>query len=160
MSNEPTAGDDAEDQGFKLAVSDHPIWWVLAELLGGQICLGLIDLCAAAGVLFVLLAPPRAIDYLTFVTVYVFASLLVASYPNAPGGIGVFEATMLKTVPAHSEAELFALALLLFRIIYYLVPFVLALALLGAHESIKRWNSLRAAMVGDNDDDPDGDTVG
>ena len=37
---------------------------------------------------------------------------------------------MLKTVPAHSEAELFA-ALLLFRVIYYLVPFILALALLG-----------------------------
>ena len=78
---------------------------------------------------------------------------------NAPGGIGVFEATMLKTVPAHSEAALFA-SLLLFRILYYLVPFFLALALLGAHESVKRWKSLRDAMSGNADDDPDGDTVG
>ena len=123
----------------------------------GQICLGLIDLCAAAGVLYVLLAPPRLIDYITFVALYVLGSLLgIAS--NAPGGIGVFEATMLKTVPAHSEAELFA-ALLLFRVIYYLVPFILALALIGAHEAIRRWTSLRAAMMGDNDDDPQGDTV-
>ena len=123
----------------------------------GQICLGLIDLCAAAGVLYVLLAPPRLIDYITFVALYVLGSLLgIAS--NAPGGIGVFEATMLKTVPAHSEAELFA-ALLLFRVIYYLVPFILALALIGAHEAIRRWQSLRAAMMGDNDDDPEGDTV-
>ncbi len=141
----------AKIQGFTLEL---PGFWLTA----GQICLGLIDLCAAAGVLYTLLAPPRLIDYLSFVTAYVFGSLLgIAS--NAPGGIGVFEATMLKTVPAHSEAELFA-ALLLFRIIYYLVPFVLALALLGAHESIKRWHTLRAAMLGDNDDDPDGDTVG
>ena len=141
----------AKVQGFKLEL---PGFWLSA----GQICLGLIDLCAAAGVLYTLLAPPRLIDYISFVTAYVFGSLLgIAS--NAPGGIGVFEATMLKTVPAHSEAELFA-ALLLFRIIYYLVPFVLALALLGAHESIKRWKDLRAAMLGDNDDDPDGDTVG
>ncbi len=117
-------------QGFKLEL---PGFWLSV----GQICLGLVDLCAASGVLFVLLSPPRAIDYLTFVTVYVFGSLLgIAS--NAPGGIGVFEATMLKTVPAHSEAALLA-SLLLFRIIYYLMPFVLALALLGAHESIKRW---------------------
>lgn len=136
-------------QGYKLEL---PGFWLTI----GQICLGLIDLCAAAGVLFTLLAPPRAIDYLTFVTVYVFGSLLgIAS--NAPGGIGVFEATMLKTVPSHSEVDLFA-ALLLFRIIYYLVPFVLALALLGAHESIKRWTALRAAMTGD--DDADDDTVG
>ena len=138
-------------QKFKIEL---PGFW----LTMGQICLGLIDLCAAAGVLFILLSPPRAIDYLTFIIVYVFGTLLgIAS--NAPGGIGVFEATMLKTVPAHSEAALFA-SLLLFRIIYYFVPFVLALALLGAHESIKRWKSLRDAMSGDSDDDPDGDTVG
>jgi uncharacterized membrane protein YbhN (UPF0104 family) len=67
---------------------------------------------------------------------------------------------MLKTVPAHSEAALFA-SLLLFRIIYYLVPFVLALAILGAHESVKRWTSLRAAMVGaGNDGDPPDEAAG
>jgi len=136
----------AKIQGFRLEL---PGFWLTV----GQLCLGLIDLCAASGVLFALLSPPRAIDYLTFVTVYVFGSLLgIAS--NAPGGIGVFEATMLKTVPAHSEAALLA-SLLLFRIIYYLVPFVLALAMLGAHESIKRWKSLRAAMVRASEEEPD-----
>ena len=121
-------------------------------------CLGLIDLCAAAGTLFALLTPPRAIDYITFLAVYVFGSLLgIAS--NVPGGIGVFEATMLKTVPAPSQAALFA-ALLLFRIVYYVVPFVLALALLGAHEAVRRWHVLRAAMGGNADDDPEGDTTG
>lgn len=137
-------------QGFKLELPGF-------RLTTGQILLGLIDLGAASATLYVLLPSPRDIDYLTFVTVYVFGSLLgIAS--NAPGGIGVFEATMLKTVPAHSEAALFA-ALLLFRIIYYLVPFVLALALLGAHESMKRWTGLREAMRGNGDDD-EGDTVG
>ena len=52
---------------------------------------------------------------------------------------------MLNTVPAPSPETLFA-SLLLFRIIYYVAPFVLALALLGANEGIRRWNSLRAAM--------------
>ena len=141
----------AKIQGFKLELPGF-------RLTAGQLCLGLIDLCAAAGTLYALLQPPRSIDYITFVAVYVFASLLgIAS--NAPGGIGVFEATMLKTVPGHSQAALFA-ALLLFRIFYYFVPFVSALALLGAHESIKRWKSLRDAMGGDSDDDPEGDTTG
>ncbi len=141
----------AKIQGFRLELPGF-------RLTAGQICLGLIDLCAAAGTLFVLLIPPRAIDYVTFLAVYVFGSLLgIAS--NVPGGIGVFEATMLKTVPAQSQAALFA-ALLLFRVIYYIVPFVLALALLGAHESVKRWKALRDAMGGNDDDDPDGDTTG
>ncbi len=138
-------------QGFKLELPGF-------RLTAGQLLLGFVDLCAAAATLYALLAPPRAIDYITFVAVYVFGSLLgIAS--NAPGGIGVFEATMLKTVPAHSQASLFA-ALLMFRIIYYLVPFVLALALLGAHEAVKRWTGLRASIGGDDDDDPEGDTTG
>ena len=141
----------ARIQGFRLELPGF-------RLTAGQVCLGLIDLCAAAGTLFALLTPPRAIDYITFLAVYVFGSLLgIAS--NVPGGIGVFEATMLKTVPAPSQAALFA-ALLLFRVIYYIVPFVLALALLGAHESVKRWKTLRDAMGGNNDDDPEGDTIG
>ena len=37
-------------------------------------------------------------------------------------------------------------SLLLFRVVYYLVPFVLALALLGANEAVRRWRSLREAM--------------
>jgi hypothetical protein len=37
-------------------------------------------------------------------------------------------------------------SLLMFRAIYYLIPFVLAMALLGAHEIMRRWASLRADM--------------
>ncbi len=110
-----------------------------------QMALGVIDLCSASGVLYVLLPPHRLLDFFTFVATYVFASLLgIAS--NAPGGIGVFEAAILKVVPVSSEAELLA-SLLLFRIIYYFIPFVLALAFIGAHEAFRRWKSLREAML-------------
>ena len=110
----------------------------------GQVILGVIDLCSAAGVLYVLLPTPRALDFFTFAAIYVFGCVLgIASH--APGGIGVFEATMLKFVPAPSQEALLA-SLLLFRIIYYLVPFIFALSLLGANESFRRWRSLRDAM--------------
>lgn len=109
-----------------------------------QIFLGVIDLCSAAGVLYVLLPEPRHLDFLTFASIYVFGCVLgIASH--APGGIGVFEATMLKFVPAPSQEALLA-SLLLFRIIYYLIPFILALALLGAAEGVRHWRSLRDAM--------------
>ncbi len=110
----------------------------------GQIVLGVIDQSAAAGALFVLLPSHAQLDYFTFAATYVFACILgVAS--NAPGGIGVFEAAMLKAVPVASEDALLA-SLVLFRVVYYLVPFLFALAFLGAHEGFRRWRGLREAM--------------
>ena len=76
--------------------------------------------------------------------VYVFACLL-GIVSHAPGGIGVFEATMLKVLPAPSQEALLA-SLLMFRILYYVIPFVLALMLLGANEGGRRWDALREAM--------------
>ncbi len=117
-----------------------------------QIALGLIDLCGAAAALYFLLPTGHQVNYILFVALYVFASLLgIAS--NAPGGIGVFELTMLHVVTVPSVAAVLA-SLLMFRVIYYFLPFVLALALLGAHEGVVRWRSLREAMTqsGDSDD--------
>ncbi|MEI9914515.1 MAG: hypothetical protein WDN29_00370 [Methylovirgula sp.] len=114
------------------------------KLTTAQIVLSVIDLCAAAGVLYALLPDTHGIDFFTFAAVYVFACALgIASY--APGGIGVFEATMLKILPIPSQEGVLA-SLLMFRIIYYLIPFVLAFALLGANEGYRRWSDLREAM--------------
>ncbi len=109
-----------------------------------QMMLGLIDLCAAASVLFVLLPVGHRLDFIAFSAVYAFACLLgIASH--APGGIGVFEATMLKALPSISYEDLLA-SLLLFRMTYYIAPFIFALALIGATESVRRWRSLREAI--------------
>ncbi len=119
----------------------------------GQVVLGVVDLCSAAGVLYVLLPSHHLLDFPTFAAAYVFACVLgIAS--NAPGGIGVFEAAILKVVPVSSEAELLA-SLLLFRVIYYLIPFVLALAFIGAHEAFRRWQSLREDMRQSDSDKPE-----
>jgi uncharacterized membrane protein YbhN (UPF0104 family) len=115
-----------------------------------QLTLGVIDLGCAAGALYVILPAGHGLDFISFCATYVLACVLgIASH--MPGGIGAFEATMLNAVPAPSPEALFA-SLLLFRMIYYVAPFVLALALLGANESIRRWNSLRAAMSRPDED--------
>lgn len=110
----------------------------------GQMLLGVADVCAASAALYALLPAGHGLDFLTFAVTYGFACIL-AMASHAPGGIGVLEATMLKVVAVPSPALL--ASLLLFRVIYYLVPFVLALALLGATESIRRWRSLTEAMA-------------
>jgi uncharacterized membrane protein YbhN (UPF0104 family) len=124
-------------QGFRLRLPG-------AGVTLAQMALGVIDLCAAAGALYVLLPPHATPDFVTFAATYVFGALL-GIISHAPGGIGVFEATMLKALVAPNHATLLA-ALLLFRVIYYLAPFVLALALLGANEAMRRWQGLREAI--------------
>lgn len=110
----------------------------------GQMLLGAIDVCAGAAALYVLLPPDHGMAFMTFAAVYVFAVMLgIASH--APGGIGIFEATMLKAIPNASTSALLA-SLLMFRMVYYVAPFILALALLGANEIFRRWSGLRAAM--------------
>ncbi len=110
----------------------------------GQISLGVMDLCSAAAALYVLLPSHQGLDFMTFASLYVVASLL-GIVSHAPGGIGVFEAAMLKVVPAPSQEALLA-SLLMFRLLYYVIPFILALALLGANEGGRRWDALRETM--------------
>ncbi len=129
-------------QGMSLEL---PGFWLTA----GQMTLGVIDLCAAAGTLYALLPHGVAMHFLDFAGTYAFACLLgIAS--NAPGGLGAFEMTMLNSTPTPSPEGMIA-SLLMFRVIYYLIPFVLAMALLGAHEIMRRWASLRADMSAGDD---------
>jgi glycosyltransferase 2 family protein len=109
----------------------------------GQMALGVIDICSAAATLYVLLPKGSGIGFPTFATLYSFASMLgIASH--SPGGLGVFEATILQGVGGDFDSLL--AALLLFRCIYYLAPFIAAMALLGGIEAVRRWRSLREAV--------------
>lgn len=102
----------------------------------GQMFLGAAEVCAAAAVLFVLLPGGHGIDYPSFLAVYVFACLVgIASH--APGGLGVFEATMLVALSRLPFEQVLG-ALLIFRIVYYILPFILALVLLALNEMVRR----------------------
>jgi uncharacterized membrane protein YbhN (UPF0104 family) len=114
-----------------------------------QMLIGAGDVCAAAGVLYVLLPPAHGVSYETFLAIYVLAVMLgIASH--APGGLGVFEATILIGLSAVPREPVLG-ALLLFRLCYYLIPFVLALALLGAYEAKSRLRSAREVLESEDD---------
>ena len=101
-----------------------------------QMLLGAAEVCAAAAVLYVLLPGGHNLPYESFLAAYIFACLIgIASH--APGGLGVFEATMLIALSRLPFEQVLG-ALLLFRIIYYILPFVLALVLLALNEMIRR----------------------
>ncbi|MBN9439108.1 lysylphosphatidylglycerol synthase domain-containing protein [Bosea sp. (in: a-proteobacteria)] len=102
----------------------------------GQMLLGACEVSAAAAVLFVLLPGGYNLSYESFLAAYIFACLIgIASH--APGGLGVFEATMLIALSRMPFEQVLG-ALLLFRIIYYILPFILALVLLALNEMGRR----------------------
>jgi len=130
-------------QGWKLELPGF-------RLSIAQLLIGAVDVCAGAGVLFVLLPGGHNISFETFVAVYIFAVMLgVASH--APGGLGVFEATILLALSSYPREPVLG-ALLLYRLCYYLVPFVVALALLGAYEIRNRIKSSRDAFKPDDEE--------
>ena len=64
--------------------------------------------------------------------IFVSATLLGFA-SHAPGGIGVFDAAMLVALWQFDKPKLLA-GLLLFRLLYYVVPLVLSLMILGGRE--------------------------
>jgi phosphatidylglycerol lysyltransferase len=98
-----------------------------------QIGLSLLDWTFAAAVLFLLLPPNLPLGFVPFVGLFGIANLggLIS---NVPGGIGVFEAVMLLAIPDSGASAAVAAALIGYRLIYYVLPLVVAVLLLGAHQ--------------------------
>ncbi len=89
-----------------------------------QLIVGMLDLSAAIYAAYVLLPTDIAPSFAQFAIFYISAVLFgIAS--QAPGGIGIFEAAMLAALGAVGRADILA-ELLLYRILYNLIPFGLA----------------------------------
>ena len=97
-----------------------------------QLLFSVVDIAASAAVLWLLL-PAGSIDFTAFLGFYAIATVL-GILSHLPGGIGVFEAVMLVALGGRLPIEALAGALVLYRVIYYLLPLMLALVLLLAHE--------------------------
>ncbi len=102
-------------------------------ILYGQLLFTLVDTIMAALTLYVLL-PAGAPDFVTFVAIYA-AAVMVGVLSHVPGGVGVFESIIIATLPAGLPLDQTAAALLLYRMIYYLVPFVLAMVFVAVNEA-------------------------
>ena len=104
-----------------------------------QIVIGIVDLTCCALAMFMLVPNEPNLGFITVAVVFICATLLGFA-SHAPGGLGVFDAGMLIALSQYDREELLA-GLLLFRLLYYITPFALALAILGGREvliSLKR----------------------
>jgi uncharacterized membrane protein YbhN (UPF0104 family) len=97
-----------------------------------QITIGIIDLSCCAAAMYVLLPDDPHIDFIKLAVIFVSATLLGFA-SHSPGGLGVFDAAMLVALIEFDKEELVG-GLLLFRLLYYVIPFALSLMILGLRE--------------------------
>src|SRR5471032_2240097 len=97
-----------------------------------QIVIGIVDLSCCALAMYMLVPNDPHMQFIDVAVIFITATLLGFA-SHSPGGLGVFDAAMLVALWEFDAEELLA-GLLLFRLLYYLVPFMLALAVLGVRE--------------------------
>ena len=110
-----------------------------------QIGIAAFDLAAASAALWVLLPDPGAVPFAALFLGYALA-IVVALLSHVPGGLGVFEAVILATIPDVDRPGLFA-ALIAYRALYYLLPLLVAAALVAIREGA-RWRLPLGRAIG------------
>ncbi len=105
-------------------------------LVAGQIVLSTIDWALLAAALYALLPEPR-LPFLELVGA-VLAAQLVALVSHVPGGLGVFESVMVLLLHGTTPSTVLLPSLVLFRVLYYLVPLGASLVVLLVDETIQR----------------------
>ena len=99
-----------------------------------QIAIGIIDLTCCALAMYMLVPNEPYMQFIDVAVIFIAATLLGFA-SHSPGGLGVFDAAMLIALSEYDAEGLLA-ALLIFRLLYYIIPFALALATLGIREAI------------------------
>ena len=107
-----------------------------AGTAAAQMLVGVIEMSAAIGALYVLLPAGMAPPFIDFLPIYVGA-VVAGVLSHSPGGLGVFETIMLASFPGIARPELLA-ALICYRVIYNLLPFALGCVALGTFELRQR----------------------
>lgn len=91
-----------------------------------------LDLIAAAACLYVLLPTHGDVGFIDFLPNYLLAQVAVV-LTHVPGGVGVLEVIIVNLTHQIPTNVVFA-AILIFRVIYYIVPLLFASVLLGINE--------------------------
>ena len=85
---------------------------------------GILDVSGAALTLYVLLPADLVPNLPLFATVFI-AAVVLGILSHAPGGLGAFEATIIAGLGASGRSDVLA-ALVLYRLIYTVLPFAIA----------------------------------
>src|SRR3974390_2156199 len=99
-----------------------------------QIAIGIVDLGFCALAMYELVPDDPNLGFVVVAVIFVSATLLGFA-SHSPGGLGVFDAPMLVGLWEMDREGLLA-GMLLFRVLYYIAPFVISVILLTFREVI------------------------
>src|ERR1700761_6857126 len=103
-----------------------------ARLTLVQMVIGVVDLGFCALAMYLLMPSQPHIDFISLAVVFILATLLGFA-SHAPGSLGVFDAAMLVALPEFGREQLLA-TLVVFRVLYFMIPFGLAISIMGTRE--------------------------
>ena len=116
----------------KLTIRNWSIHFPSVSIIFRQIAVASFDWIMAASVLYVLL-PSSDVNYVAFLSVFLLAQV-AGIISQIPGGLGVFESIMVLFLSSTLTPTQVLSALIAYRGIYYILPFITASIMLGYQE--------------------------
>lgn len=114
----------------------HTRWFQLhyprPSIVLRQLIIGPLELLGATGIIYFALPEAGNPGYVVILGIFL-ASFSAALLSHAPGGLGVLELVFIAALPEMDPADVLA-ALAIFRLLYLLIPFVMALVVILAFE--------------------------
>jgi len=112
------------------------------NIVAQQLIIGPLELLGAAGIIYAVLPEVGNPGFIVVLGVFL-ASFSATLLSNAPaGGLGVLEALFIIGLPAMEEADVLA-ALIVFRLLYLIVPLILSLFFVALFE-VSQWSERRS----------------
>jgi uncharacterized membrane protein YbhN (UPF0104 family) len=149
--------------GILIALASYVVWvWTSPRRVGRgpwtvmlpggpltllQIAIGIVDLGFCALAMYVLVPDEPNLGFVVVAVIFVSATLLGFA-SHSPGGLGVFDAAMLVGLWQMDKEDLLA-GMLLFRVLYYLAPFVISVIMLTSREIILGARNKRLRKLAD-----------
>ena len=106
-----------------------------------QLLVSALDILFAAAVLWALL-PPTELHFMSFLAFYAIG-IALGVISHIPAGVGIFEAVILLAYHGSLSTGELAGALILYRVIYYIVPFLSAVGIL----LVREWRVVAASRA-------------
>lgn len=102
-----------------------------------QVLLGMADLGVTAGVAYSLMRFDTPVGFPSFAGFFMLA-ILAGLVSQVPGGLGVFETVLIACLSPYASSTHILTALVLYRVLYYLFPLIVAVTMLGTYELAQR----------------------
>lgn len=111
-----------------LTIGSFSLYYPRLPVVARQLTVGPLELVAAAGIVYFALPEAGNPGYLVVLGIFL-VSFSIALLSHAPGGVGVLELVFIMGLPDMQPADVLA-ALLVFRLFYLIIPFIIALVVI------------------------------